>query len=100
MSAHGLGLELQCGLLLPALPGLLPTLSPGELLVVRVAISSALRQLVLALTELLPLTKAPRSHGARPTDCPGLGHARPPQCSRIAQPLNVTDLNIDIEVIV
>jgi len=60
MRAQTLGLELHCALL-PALPELLPALTPVGLLVVGVTVSSALRSLVLAIIELLPLAKTARS---------------------------------------
>jgi hypothetical protein len=61
MRAQGLSLKLHCALLLPALPELLTALSASGLLVVGVPISSALRNLALAILELLPLTSARRS---------------------------------------
>jgi len=65
MRAQGLGLELHWALLLPALlpalSELLPALTPVRLLVIGVAISSALGKLVLAILELLPLTSARRT---------------------------------------
>src|SRR5215813_4194816 len=97
MGAHGLCLELRA-LLLTALPELLPTLSAANL-VVGVTVSSALRKLVLAVIKLLPLAKARRSCGARPSNCLRLGDARFHQCRRIADRLNVQDLNVEIEVL-
>ena len=61
MRAQGLCFELHWPLLLPALPELLPALAPVGLLVVGVAISSALRNLILATLELLALTSSRRS---------------------------------------
>src|SRR5262245_59409202 len=99
MRAQALGLELHCALLLPALPELLPALPPIGLLVVGIAVSSTLRNLVLAIIELLPLAETRRSCGTRPPDCPGLGYARLHQCSRIANRLNAQDLNVEVRVL-
>src|SRR5689334_25299557 len=100
MRAQALGLELHCALLLAALRELLPALLlPIGLLLVGVTVSSALRNLVLAILELLPLAKTRGSCGARPPYRLGLGHARLHQSGRIANGLNAQHLNVETRVL-